>query len=191
MEFYTYLWLRDDGTPYYVGKGRDTRAFVCHRKGNQPPARNFILIEDHESEQDAFFAEKFLISYYGRKDLGTGSLINLTDGGDNPPKSVKGNKNMARDRSPEMRDKIRQGMLRYIAGVGSTHYEGMLSYAANVGENHHAARLKDAQVQEIRLLNSAGYTQGEIAKSFGVSQSHVSRICSGARNTRSKGAYAG
>jgi len=28
VEFYTYLWLREDGTPYYVGKGCGKRAFT-------------------------------------------------------------------------------------------------------------------------------------------------------------------
>ena len=76
--FYTYLWLREDGTPYYVGKGKGKRAI---RKGS-PADLNCILIQEHESESDAFFVEKFLIAYYGRKDIGTGILRNRTDGGE-------------------------------------------------------------------------------------------------------------
>ncbi len=75
--FYTYFWLREDGTPYYVGKGRGRRAF---RKGS--PSHERILIQDFLSEADAFEAEKFLISCYGRKDLGAGCLRNRTDGGE-------------------------------------------------------------------------------------------------------------
>src|ERR1700689_761898 len=79
--FYTYLWLREDGTPYYVGKGTRDRAFIRHRIGNAPPKER-ILIEPHTSEADAFESEKFLIFYYGREDLGLGCLLNRTDGGD-------------------------------------------------------------------------------------------------------------
>ena len=78
--FYTYLWLREDGTPYYVGKGKGNRAYVNHRIGKAPLGR--IVIYPAESEVDAFETEVALIWYYGRKDLGTGCLRNLTDGGD-------------------------------------------------------------------------------------------------------------
>lgn len=81
MKFYTYLWLREDGTPYYVGKGKDRRAFKSRRIGDAPP-RDRIIIEEFFNEESAFEAEKFLISYYGREDMGLGCLLNLTDGGD-------------------------------------------------------------------------------------------------------------
>jgi NUMOD3 motif-containing protein len=81
--FYTYLWLREDGTPYYVGKGLGNRAFTNkdHRV-KRPEDRDRIILQYFPSEADAFEAERFLIRYYGRKDRGDGCLRNLTDGGD-------------------------------------------------------------------------------------------------------------
>lgn len=105
LRFYTYLWLREDGTPYYVGKGKNGRAFQRHRMG-EAPAKDRVIIEYHESEDDALEAEKFLISFYGRKDLETGSLINLTDGGENPPVAVKGT-GLGKKQKPETRVKHR------------------------------------------------------------------------------------
>jgi hypothetical protein len=85
--FYTYLWLREDGTPYYVGKGIGLRAF---RQGSPTltscdgyltvPDRDRILLQYHPTEEAAFSAEKFLIWYYGKKSEG-GILINISDGG--------------------------------------------------------------------------------------------------------------
>ncbi len=83
--FYTYMWLREDGTPYYIGKGRGCRAYSPHRKDGRlrPPADNQrIIIQECLSEKDAFAAERFLIAYYGREDLRTGCLLNLTAGGE-------------------------------------------------------------------------------------------------------------
>lgn len=87
--FYTYLWLREDGTPYYVGKGKGLRAFRhgCPVVEVIPgwidePDKERIVVQPFESEEDAFFAEKFLIAVYGRKDNVTGCLRNLTDGGE-------------------------------------------------------------------------------------------------------------
>ena len=76
---YTYLWLRENGIPYYVGKGTGNRAW---RRGC--PSRERVIVQEFLSHEDAFQAERFLISLFGRKDLLTGCLINLTDGGDGP-----------------------------------------------------------------------------------------------------------
>jgi hypothetical protein len=79
--FYTYLWLRYDGTPFYVGKGTKYRAFVTHTRFKLPSKENIIL-QEFENEEDSLVAEKFLVQYYGRINLGTGCLRNFTDGGE-------------------------------------------------------------------------------------------------------------
>ena len=81
--YYTYLWLREDGTPYYVGKGKGKRGYIKRSHTFSPPKDLVrIVTQDFETEEDAFFAEKFLICAYGREDLGTGCLLNLTEGGE-------------------------------------------------------------------------------------------------------------
>lgn len=81
--FYSYLWLREDGTPYYAGKGTGRRAFISFTHGvHCPPQPKNILVFVHSSESEAFESEKEFIKWFGRKDLGTGCLRNLTDGGE-------------------------------------------------------------------------------------------------------------
>lgn len=81
--FYTYLWLREDGTPYYVGKGTKNRAFKTQNHlVPRPFDSSKIIVQEWPSESDAFEAEKFLIAFYGRKDLRAGCLQNRTDGGE-------------------------------------------------------------------------------------------------------------
>ena len=83
-EYYVYLYLREDGTPYYVGKGKNNRAFSKNGRSVHLPLdkTKIIFYSKNLTEDEAFELEKELIKKYGRKDNGTGILRNLTDGGD-------------------------------------------------------------------------------------------------------------
>src|SRR5260221_6342104 len=85
MKFYTYLWLRRDGTPYYVGKGTGRRATINYGHSvHRPKDASRIFIQYWESEIKALEIERWYVTFYGRKDLGTGILHNHTDGGEGP-----------------------------------------------------------------------------------------------------------
>lgn len=80
LNFYVYLYLRKDATPYYCGKGLGTRAWAEHRV-HVPSNDRIVIVAHNLLEEEAFILEKRLIAEYGRKDLGTGRLHNLTEGG--------------------------------------------------------------------------------------------------------------
>ncbi len=83
MEYYVYQYLREDLTPYYIGKGRGGRMY-CRRHNVHLPVKPhlIVVIANRLSDHEARLLEVKLIKLYGRKDNGTGILRNKTDGGD-------------------------------------------------------------------------------------------------------------
>ena len=82
--FYTYAYLRVDRTPYYIGKGEGNRAYYKYKNEIKPPKdkSRIIFLKQNLLEEDAFKHEIYMISVFGRKDLGTGILRNRTNGGE-------------------------------------------------------------------------------------------------------------
>jgi hypothetical protein len=82
--FYTYAYLRDDGTPYYIGKGKGRRLYKKGKAEVRKPTdkSRIIYLKQNITEDEAIKHEIYMIDVFGRKDLGTGILRNKTNGGD-------------------------------------------------------------------------------------------------------------
>jgi hypothetical protein len=82
--FVVYGYCREDGTFYYIGKGRPRRPYQKRTSGVKPPKdrKRILILHTGLSEETAFDYEEKLILFYGRKDLGAGLLRNMTNGGE-------------------------------------------------------------------------------------------------------------
>jgi len=90
MNTVVYEWLREDGTPYYVGIGNPKRPYTGKRRcGPPPPLDRIVILHEGLDWGKACKIERELISFYGRKDLGTGILRNMTNGGEGAPNPSK------------------------------------------------------------------------------------------------------
>jgi hypothetical protein len=102
--YYIYSYLREDHSPYYIGKGSGRRAYTKGPKEVKPPRdkSRVKIIKADLTEEEAFLLEKLYILMFGRVDLGTGILRNKSDGGDGSSGAI---------RSEETKEKIRQANL--------------------------------------------------------------------------------
>lgn len=104
---------RDGGLPFYIGKGRGSRyakhlrRHVLEAKPSSGKSRVILrhkangwkvtveLLAGNMTEDEAFAREVTEIAFWGRRDLGTGVLHNLTDGGEGASGRVIGPQELA------------------------------------------------------------------------------------------------
>jgi hypothetical protein len=151
MNYYTYAYLREDKTPYYIGKGRGKRIYSTKRRVKLPKDKSrIIFLKQNLTEEEAFKHEIYMIAVFGRKDLGTGILHNSTDGGEGASGAVRSfefkenlrilNKNKIL--SEEHKKKIsnaQKGNKNHNYGKSASKETKLKMSEAQRGEKHHSS----------------------------------------------------
>jgi hypothetical protein len=120
--YYTYAYLREDRTPYYIGKGKGDRIYSTTRRLKPPKDKSrIIFLKQNITEEEAFKHEIYMIAVFGRKDLGTGILRNLTDGGDGVPNwgTPEQRSEAMRKRAANMTPEQRREIMRKVHSSGT------------------------------------------------------------------------
>jgi hypothetical protein len=132
--FYTYAYLREDRTPYYIGKGKGKRAYRKYKGETIKPPKDksrIIYLKQNLTEEEAFKHEIYMIAVLGRKDLGTGILRNKSNGGEGPSGWVAseetrrkmGEAQKGKTLSEETRKKIGEALKGNTIWLGKSHSE--------------------------------------------------------------------
>ena len=130
QRFYTYAYLREDRTPYYIGKGQTQRLY---QKGGKPcgvpkDKSRIIKLKQNLTEEEAFRHEVYMIAVFGRKNLGTGILYNRTNGGD----GASGN--IHTEETKRKLSEIRKGKVSWNKGIPHTNETKRKIGVANTGK---------------------------------------------------------
>jgi hypothetical protein len=147
--FYTYAYLRSNGTPYYIGMGKGRRAFVKHSNVKVPPHERILFLKTGLTHEEAVRHEIYMISVLGRKDKGEGILWNFTDGGEGVPGNNTGimtaisrNPNHQRETFQKMLDKDPEHQSKAGKLGGKRRHELYPDLSSNTAQKTNSVRVQ-------------------------------------------------
>jgi len=179
-KFYTYAYLREDRTPYYVGKGQGNRLYRRKKKDIHPPKdkSRIIFLKQNLNEEEAFKHEIYMIAVFGRKDLGTGILHNKTNGGNGSSgKIVSGETrkklrdiNLGKKYSEETKEKLRKikgGKNHPLYGKKHSEETKKIQSQIKLGKNNPFYGKKHSQEWKNMMLDISCKYEYEITSPYG------------------------
>jgi hypothetical protein len=155
---YLYKHIRKDTNEvFYVGIGSDvdySRAHTRHKRSSfwkkiiNKTDYEIIIYEDNKTWDEVIELEKYWISFYGRRDLNGGSLVNLTNGGEGcygrilseDTKKKIGEKSKLKIYSKEYREKLSEsfkGEKNHRFGKKLSDETKQKISKSQLGESHH------------------------------------------------------
>ena len=171
-DYYTYAYLREDKTPYYIGKGRGKRIYSKDRAIKPPKDKSRILfLKKGLTEAEAFKHEVYMIFVLGRKDLGTGILRNRTNGGEGCSGAVhteaqnkaKSERMSGRTHTEEEKKKISKAMSREnhpmfgMTGENNPRSKAIIAIEPDGTERHFVSGTEAARELKIPPSNLCRY----------------------------------
>ena len=205
-----YRHLKPNGEVFYVGIGCEKRPYSKHHRSKwwknivkKYPDYGVEVVATGLSWDDACELEELMISEYGRRDLGLGTLVNMTNGGEGcyglvhseETKQKIGAANKGKKHSLESKQKMSAAK----SGENAPWFGKKLSKetrqklsAANSGKNHPMygkpalnRKLTFKKAEEIRRrYKTEKITQQKLAQEYGVSRRTIGRIIQNKRYTK-------
>jgi len=141
--FYVYAYLRQNGTPYYIGKGNGDRAFRNYRKRCVRPPKDksrVVILFENLFEPASFQIEMLFIRMFGRIDLGTGCLHNRTSGGEGISGYRRSPESIAKQIETMKRNNKKQSNATILKRINTRKLNGTLN--PNTLDSLHKTKIK-------------------------------------------------
>ena len=184
-EYYTYAYLREDRTPYYIGKGKGERVYKKRKGEIKPPkdSSRIIFLKQNLTEEEAFKHEVYMIVVLGRKDLGTGILRNKTDGGEGSSGLIHS------EETRRKQSEVKKGENNPLYGKSPSEETRRRISEAKKGENHYLyGKSRSEETRKKQSEAMKGKLAGENHPFYGKSHSEETRRKQSEAN---KGKFAG